>query len=224
MKAVDEQILNRYYRETVRYPYLTEQKTRILKLLCRSKGLDSRKLEQLTARIHREFDISDIGDADCCLLVISEDDPVYVGLKLLRTVLQEYAQEHRDHARWRQDIMTEKNRNLTSVALLAYAEGQVSNAVLFWEKHMARTFDWEAMVFVAIAYAELGNYEKALYHSAFALYWAREVLMLEHSPVESLFNEMIPAAGERAPEICQQAKHDVGRRSGSITPGRIGFL
>ena len=223
MKAVDEQILNRYYRETARYPYSTEQKTRILRLLCRSEGLDSRELEQLTARIHREFDISDIGDADCCLLVVSEDDPVYVGLKSLRTVLREYAQEHRDHARWRQDIMIEKNRNLKSVALLAYAEGQVSKAVLFWEKHMARTLDWEAMVFAAIAHTELGNYEKALYHSAFALYWAREVLMLEHSPVESLFNEMTRAVGERVTEICQQAKQAVGCRSNSTTIGRIGF-
>ena len=119
--------------------------------------------------------------------------------------------------------MIEKNMNLKSVALLAYAEEQTSEAVLFWEKHIARTLDWEAMVFTAVAYTELGNYEKALYHSAFARYWARDVLMLEHSPVECLFGEMTRAVGERATEICQQAKQAVESRSNATASGRIGF-
>jgi hypothetical protein len=226
MTTVEERILKRYYQATVRYPYTMEQKMRILRLYCHSEGIDSRALEQITTYIQREFDISDIRDADCYLLVISEDDPAYIGLRLLRSVLQENLQEgardHRDSLRWRQDIMTEKEKNLHAIALLAYGEGRVSEAVDYWEKHVARTHDWEARIMCAIAYKELGNPEKALYHVSFALYWARAVLMLEQFPAKELFDDMIRAAGEDASSICQQASYDVEHCAGSGR--RIGFF
>lgn len=223
MSTMEMRILMRFYEETVHRYYTEEQEDRILRLLCMCEGANSSDMEQIVARL-RELNITDPVSAECSLLIFSEDEPIYPGLKAIRRAFHETAPKYRDALQWRQEVMLAKEKDLKTAALIAYAEGQVAEALALWEKELVRGHDLDIMIRCAVAYAESEQWERALYRITYARYWARRALMLRHPPLDSLYEKICRSCVDDSQKICQKAEEDAERCMAAGQTRHIGFV